>query len=155
MAYVSLYEVLPELAMKETRTITVFPQYKRLPPGNYGLVEMYCADQDCDCRRVFLTVISDRLKKPVAVIAFGWESKDFYAKWFGADESSLFWDPNMLDELKGPCLNTCSPQSQYAQEVLRLVTRDALEDRVYVERLKRHYKAFKRKIEETPYEEDI
>ena len=155
MAYVQLYDLLPELAVKETRTITVFPIYKRLPPGEYGLVEMYCTDHDCDCRRVFLSVIWSKTQKPVAVIAFGWESREFYEKWFGADKSSLFYDPQMPDRLKGPCLNMASPQSQYADEVLRLVAGQTLKDKAYVDRLKRHYALFKKKLEETPYDEDF
>ena len=149
MAYVSLYELLPELAIKETRTITVFPMYKRLPPGDYGLVEMYCADHDCDCRRVLFSVISSNTQKPVAVIAYGWESDDFYARWYNRGKPGPI-EPETLADLKGPCLNWMSPQSQYANEVLRVVAGDTLRDKAYVDRLKRHYALFKKKLEESP-----
>ena len=78
MAYVQLYELLPDVARQETRTITAFePNEFGVPPGEYGLVEMYCDDEDCDCQRVFLTIVSSITKKPVAVITFGWESQQF------------------------------------------------------------------------------
>ncbi len=31
-----------------------------LPPGEYGFFEWYCTEDDCDCRRVLLQVISAR-----------------------------------------------------------------------------------------------
>ena len=153
MDYISLDQVLPELA-EEIYVITASRGNGGLPSGDYGLVEMYCRDPDCDCRRVFLSVVSSRLKKSIAVIVFGWESKNFYAEWFGADESYLRRDPDLLDRLKGPCLNSCSPQSKYAAEALRAVSETALKDRAYIEVLKRHYKLFKRKVKETPYNVD-
>jgi hypothetical protein len=82
MAYAPLYELLPEVADRETRSITVKQgNHFSLPVGEYGLVEMYCNDEDCDCRRVIIMVIKRDVKKPVAYISYGWESLDFYATW--------------------------------------------------------------------------
>ena len=83
MAYIPLYELLPEVAMKETRTITVARQnHFSLPEGDYGMVEMFCNDEDCDCRRVIIMVTYSHALKPVAYISYGWESQDYYASWY-------------------------------------------------------------------------
>ena len=82
MPYAFFHEHFPEIAERETRTITILEQSPSLlPPGDYSLVEMYCDDHKCDCRRVFFYVVSPTKKEPVAVIAYGWERRKFYAKW--------------------------------------------------------------------------
>lgn len=143
MFFSQLYEYLPELANKETRTITLPKSYNGIPAAEYALIEMYCNKKKCDCRRVFLYVVSSLTKEPVAVIAFGWESEDFYAKWMGFVKPLNQQDLSDVKELKGPCLNRLSPQSKYAPEILKLVEECVLNDEMYVKRLKRHYKLFK------------
>ena len=152
MSYAMLYELFPELAMKETRTITLLPGNNcNLPPGNYGLVEMYCNDKGCDCRRVFLNVMSSVIKNSVAVIAYGWESMDYYAEWFcrkRVDVTKLSeLDLQSVLSLKGPCLNIMSPQSRLAPAILKLVADLVLSDESYVNRLKCHYKLFRAKVD--------
>ena len=154
MAYVQLYELLPDVAMKETRTITAFePNAFNVPPGEYGLVEMYCNDEACDCQRVFLAVISSVTQKPVAVITFGWESRQFYSKWFNRGENIAFSAMNPLDQeavnyMYGIHLSEADCQSPIAQAILRMVTDQALNDKAYVDRLKQHYKLFREKVDE-------
>ncbi|MBO9609966.1 MAG: hypothetical protein J7639_28675, partial [Paenibacillaceae bacterium] len=139
MHYAPLFEYLPDLAEKETRTIMFLKNdSSHIPPGNYGLVEYYCVEPDCDCRRVMLHVVSEREREIVAVINFGWESRQFYEKWFGSKDKS--W----IDDLKGPVLNMSFAQASYARELL-MATKDlALSDLAYVNRLKQHYEQFKR-----------
>lgn len=107
-----------------------------LPIDTYGLVDAYCDELDCDCRRVFLHVVSKNQKKILATIAFGWESKRYYAKWLGHNH------PNMIKDLKGPVLNLASAQSRLAPALLKQI-QVVLQDKSYIERLKRHYKLFK------------
>jgi len=140
MMYVPFHEYFPEIAKKETRCIIAFNDPK-LPSGEYGLVEHFCNDSRCDCRRVFFNVMSLISKKPLAVIAYGWESKKFYVKWMGMN------DPRIIKDLKGPCLNSASPQSKLAPILLEYV-KDVLKDDMYVSRIKRHYKMFKEKIKQ-------
>ena len=81
MPYACFHEYFPEIAERETRTITILEQSSsKLPPGEYSLIEMYCNERKCDCRRVFFYVISLPKKDVEAVIAYGWESRKFYAK---------------------------------------------------------------------------
>jgi hypothetical protein len=135
MLFAPFYELLEEVAEKETRTIIIFNN-KKVPDGEYGLMEFYCNDPDCDCRRVFLNVFSLREKETLAVIAYGWEGKKFYAQWLGNS------DPKLIKEMQGPALNASSPQSKFAPALLEVV-RDVLLDKQYVSRLIRHYRMFK------------
>ena len=155
MPFTALYEHLPELAMRETRTITIVSDINSLPQGSYMLVEMYCDEPNCDCRRVIFTVKASFSKQPVAIIAYGWEDKDFYARWYHHDKDGSQGvsydklsktDKRDIDELKGPCLNLFSRQSKYASDILNLFAENILKDELYVERLKRHYTVFKRKV---------
>jgi hypothetical protein len=137
MFYQPFPELFPEIAEKETRVLVILKNHPELPADEYALIESYCNEPGCDCRRVFLNVASKRRQKIEAVITFGWESKKFYAKWLGFD------DPGVLKELKGPALNSTSPQSELAPALLRQIATYVLQDKNYVERLKRHYHMFK------------
>lgn len=142
MPYALFHSRFPEIAERETRTITVLRDTARgLPAGQYGLLEMYCDEPGCDCRRVFFSVVSPPKSEPVAVIAYGWESPEFYARWMGDD------DLLMMEQLCGPALNLSSPQSKLAPAILEIVTNTVLRDPAYIERLKKHYRMFRSKID--------
>jgi len=104
MPYIPFYEKFPEIAEKETRVITAIND-PELHHGDYGLLESYCDEAGCDCRRVFFNVYSERRNELVAVIAYGWEDSKFYADLFGGN------DPKIIEELNGPILNSSSFQS--------------------------------------------
>jgi len=148
MPYAPFHERFPELAEEETRTLIIFND-PVLPSDEYGLIEMYCDEPGCDCRRVMFNVASWRTGKTLAVIAYGWESKAFYRKWYRYDEPE-----NIIKELQGPVLNSMSPQSKLAPALLEKVTRFALQDQKYVNRLKRHYQMFRDAIEQEENEEN-
>ena len=140
MPYAPFYELFPEIAAKETRTLTVF-NLPDLPPGEYGFIEAYCNEIDCDCRRVFFNVLEAQTGEIKAVIAYGWESKGFYIRWLGYN------DPAVIKELQGPVLNSASRQSQLAPALLKQM-KYILADDNYIERLKRHYKMYKAAIDQ-------
>jgi len=140
MAYTPFYEKFSEIAKKETRSIIAIGDLE-LPAGNYALIEAYCDEVGCDCRRVFFNVFSEKRNEIVAVIAYGWENSKFYADWFGDD------DPMIIKELKGPILNVASHQSELAPILLDKVRKYVLMDMHYIERIKRHYRMFKDVIE--------
>lgn len=146
MPYESFYARFPEIAARETRTITIM-NHARIPTGNYGLIEMYCNEPACDCRRVFFDLYDSERGRSMAIIAYGWESEKFYAKWFGEG------DPETIRDLQGPVLNFGSPQSKYAPAFLALIE-GILEDREYVSRLKRHYRIFKDAINQGETQEN-
>ncbi|RZN38559.1 MAG: hypothetical protein EF813_04785 [Methanosarcinales archaeon] len=140
MPYTPFHEKFLEIAEKETRAITAIND-PELPRGTYSLLESYCDEVGCDCRRVFFHVYSEGRNEIVAVIAYGWEDSRFYADWFGRD------NPEVIEELKGPILNSASSQSELAPVLLNMVKGFVLKDISYVERIKRHYRMFKDLIE--------
>ena len=80
----------------------------------------------------------------MAVIAYGWEKKQFYVDWFGDN------DPQMISELKGPALNMASPQSKYAPAFLQFFKEVLLKDKAYIKRIVRHYEMFRDYVEKNP-----
>jgi len=142
MPYASFHDYFPDIAEQETRTITVLENSPwHLPPAHYSLLEMYCDEPDCDCRRVFFYVVSSLTNHAAAVIAYGWESLEFYAEWMGDD------DPEIINSLKGPVLNSMSPQSKIAPILLDLIQEVVLNDQIYIQRLKTHYWIFRHHID--------
>ncbi len=77
----------------------------------------------------------------MAVVAYGWESTEFYAEWLGDD------NPEIIEELKGPALNLASPQSKLAPAILDLINQLVLNDENYIQRIKSHYRLFRHRID--------
>jgi len=121
----SFFARLPEIAQADTRCLII--------PGNdntgrtYGFVESYCDDKDCDCRRVFINVISVKSSEILATISYGWESKEDYNEWFGGMECSI------LEDFARPNLAPGLQQSKYAADFLRLF-KVIIKDEKYVDR---------------------
>jgi hypothetical protein len=142
MPYALFHSLFPEVAERETRTVTVVHRlHFNLPPARYAFLEMFCDERGCDCRRVLFSVLSSLHKDVQAVIAWGWEEKEFYVKWLGDN------DPIVIEELKGPALNLASPQANLAPALLDLFREVLLQDTPYLERVKRHYAMFREKID--------
>ena len=132
--------LFPRLAMAETRSFAVSESFD-LPTGNFALIESFCADRGCDCRRVIFSVLRQDPPGVVAVINFGWESSGFYAPnhdWATEAEAALMATAT-LEPLK--------EQSPFADRLLEIVRDQILSDRVYVERIARHYRMFKARID--------
>jgi hypothetical protein len=128
------YSRFPDLAAKETRTVTVRGD-DDLPDGEYGFIEFYCDEPACDCRRVVVNVMTPHTGSTVwATISFGWGSLQYYQDRLGYIEDAAV--------AKGPSLDPLNPQTEYAPALLRLF-RFVLTDDAYVERLKSHYHLLK------------
>jgi hypothetical protein len=142
MPYSLFHSRFPDVAERETRTVIVIDSSDfNLPPARYSFLEMFCDEPGCDCRRVFFSVVSSLQKDIQAVIAWGWEDREFYVTWMGDD------DPRIINDLTGPALNLASPQSNIAPALLDLFSKVLLKDTAYVERIKRHYVMFRQKID--------
>lgn len=142
MPYSSFHSRFPEVAERETRTITVIdPSNFNVPAAHYSFIEMFCDEPGCDCRRVFFSVVSSLQNDIKAVIVWGWEKKGFYVKWMGDS------DPHVIKNLMGPVLNLSSPQSKLAPALLKLFREVLLTDNAYVQRVKRHYHMFRETVE--------
>ena len=159
MFFASLFDYLPELAAEGTSSISVYPGNRyNIPPGDYAFFEMYCNEKDCDCRRVFLNVVSRAAEDVAAVISYGWESKEFYAKWYLGEQTDAakLDDDDMRDvaSMKGPCLVTSSQQSEYAPAIMQMTADLLLSEKSFVDKLKRHYKLFKAELDGKTLKED-
>lgn len=141
MPFIPFYTKFPDIAEQETRSL-IMRGDPELPDDTYALIELYCDEENCDCRRVFFNVYSENTKKLLAVVAYGWEKRQHYIDWIRND------NPDIIDALVGPCLNSGSPQSEFAQALLKKVNFILKNDVPYVQRLKRHYKIFRKAIDE-------
>jgi hypothetical protein len=63
MYYGPFLERFPEVAAQETRVITA-QGHALLPDGEYGLVEFFCTEPGCDCRRVMFSIYQPGKKSP-------------------------------------------------------------------------------------------
>ena len=142
MPFAAFHDYFPEVAHRETRSITIPPGSNLgLPPGDYGFLEMYCDEPGCDCRRVLFYVMARNRMGVQAIIGWGWEDVDFYARWIRHGEKSA------AGKMKGPALNPGSPATELAPALLELVRNVLLKDPAYVERIKRHYAMFRERID--------
>ena len=124
MSYAPFHKYFPDLGARETRAITFLDsRFAPIPAGEYGLLEMFCDEVDCDCQRVMFSVASTSEQRIVAVVAYGWESRAFYAKWYGRK------DDRTIDEMQGPVLNMASWQASYAPAFLNLIRELIRKDR--------------------------
>lgn len=141
MPYAPFHLSFPDIADTETRMI-ITKGNPELPDDTYLLSEAYCDEEDCDCRRVFFNVISEKDNEVGAVLTYGWETKQYYRDWMGSD------DPSAIDGLKGIGLNLSNKQADWALALSKLVDQILKTDRAYLNRIKRHYRMFRAKIDE-------
>ena len=134
----------PLLAKDEQRIVTALYRNKyKLPPGDYTMLEMYCID--CDCRRVYFHVDSSVHRKTVAVIEFGWESLDYYAGFITDGRVRDFFKLTREEQISAVNMKTARLSKKHepteiAKNILKMISEEALKDKKYIKRLKRHYK---------------
>lgn len=129
------HTLCPKEAKTETRCI-INLNNPLFPKGKYFLLESYCNDKNCECRKVMISIVSkDRI---FATIGFGWENLKFYEKWIK--------DKEIAAKMKGISLELGGMQSEYAKVLLDVLSQDMKRDVAYVNRLKRHYKLFKKRL---------
>jgi hypothetical protein len=126
---VPFHLLFPEIAERETRNLTLLGRHGARP-RTYGLLEAYCPDPTCDCRRVMINVVDvDHLDDGyLAAISFG----------FDRDA-----------DLAGPFLDPINAQSPFADMLLEHVA-VVLSDPMYAARLERHYGLVKATAAPTP-----
>ncbi len=131
----------PELGASETRSLTVRGR-DDLPDGDYGFIELYCNEPNCDCRRVMIVVLRPETGwKFWAAINYGWESVEFYQKWARAPAEDC-------SEWQGPILDPMVEQTPYASVLLDLFNKFLLQSPDYVQRLRKHYQLFRSVVED-------
>jgi hypothetical protein len=134
----SFAQQFPDLDWEEPfqMMLDVFPEID----GIYDLVDFYCLDADCDCRKVFVFVM-DSSQKQVATIAYGWEDAKFYR--------ALGTDREVAQALSSKgCLVPMVGQSKHAQYFLKGFS-CMVRDQELIDRFKNRYHLFKTKCTRT------
>jgi len=135
MEMVPLYSKFPKIAQAETRAITLLENPHGLEKGEYGFIELFCTDKTCDCRRVMVQVYGPG-GKFYATLSYGWENLDFYTAW-------MFGDDRVSHEMVGAQLYSLAPQTKDSELFLNYF-KELLEDKTYADRIKQHYRLFKK-----------
>lgn len=121
------HDHFPEVAEKETRSVTLLGEQNGLPPGEYAFLEFYCVDPECDCRNVMFNVIN-RKGEHLATLNHCLDADGF--KDIG--EKQTFLDP----------LNR---QSRYSKALLKLFLTRAI-DADYASRLENHHRMMREMV---------
>ena len=143
VSYQAFEDLFPEIGRDERRHLKIIEENEyALPIGTYRFIEMFCREPGCDCRRVMFYITSTRPREVEAVIGYGWEGREFYAKLNGSD------DPSDIAQLQGPVLNIPHTWSELAPALLAIFIDLILPDRAYIERVKEHYRMFRARSNE-------
>jgi hypothetical protein len=119
--------------------------------GGYVLMEWYCSDTTCDCRRVILRILKmngpewDPAQPPEATLTYGWGTRTHCQNWLGGgvSEQELDWHLTLN-------LEPISPQSPHAEHWLTLVKEIFANDPAYVDRLGKHYRLMRSALQGKP-----
>jgi len=136
-AFVPFYTYFPEIVDKETKVVQILRSGINTPPvGEYAIVESFCDDRKCDCRKAMLNVIAiNQPGKILATIGFGWESISFYAAWAGGDQE-------LAKQMVGTYLEPLCIQSKYSEYFCNIIA-DMVKDESFKSRILRHYQLFR------------
>ena len=131
MAMQPFGKLFPRLGKDECRVLWLLeaPGESDIPADGYALLEYYCDERKCDCRRVMLNIVRESSGQSVGMISFG-----------------LYPDAAPV----GPFLDPLHPSARFAHLILEMVEDLVLSDTQYVARLRRHYQMFKAKISGRP-----
>jgi hypothetical protein len=126
----SFHKLFPERAEAETRTVTVLPREdgstdSGIPAGEYGLLEAYCVEPGCDCRRVMINVIGRSQQRHLVTINHSFEPPP---------PDDVIDEQTFLDPL--------NPQCSWSGQFLKLFLNVVL-TADYSARLERHYRMVK------------
>ena len=119
----------------DTGKVVLAQETYGLPAGSYFLIESYCIDKKCDCRKVMINVLAYGDMPNVSdTIGFGWEGIEFYRKWMGGDPQGC--------KLAGIFMEPGSARTNRSEQYFELVS-NALRNPNYVNLIKKHYQSFK------------
>jgi hypothetical protein len=137
-------ERCPDVAASEMVILRIVESGLSLPPGEYAFYEWFCTDDNCDCRRALLQVLSPQHQRGIlATINYGWESAEFYTRWMHGDEEAG-------RDITSACLDPLNPQSDLADALLDGFRNYVRLDSTFPEQLRRHYELFKSTLPPAP-----
>ena len=130
MGLIGFHLLFPDEAENECRTVIPVGRAD-LPDRTFAFLEAYCADPECDCRRVMLNVIDAETHNQVATLNYAFEPPKSPFE----DEGQIFLDP-------------LNPQTAISPAFLELTADMMTRDRGYHERLVRHYTMWKSAVDD-------
>lgn len=141
-AFLSFMDYFPELFDRETRKIMLIQDTFGLLQGSYVLLENYCSDNDCDCRKVMINVVSmdNNIPMILGTVGFGWENVQHYTHWLDGDTDTA-------SKMVGAYLERGGIQTEYSQGCLEMV-KNSLRDEKYIDLIKKHYVSFKKLLKD-------
>lgn len=125
--YEPFYRIFPDSRQPAT-TLVLNRKTGAIPKGSYALVEYYCT-VPCDCRRVTLVAVNEKLKEK-AVIHLGFDQEG---------------------PMAGPYLDASSRQAPYAPELLKFCVDLLNSDHLWLARMYRRYGAVRQMVDGKPY----
>jgi hypothetical protein len=125
MTMMPFHVLFLDVAQDECRTLTPI-NHETLPQRTFLLMELYCVEPRCDCRRVMLNVMDTEAHTHVATINHAFEPP----KPPFDDEGQTFLDP-------------INPQSPMSEALLDVFEEMIANDASYQARLERHYAMWK------------
>lgn len=136
MEFIPFYQSHDAIAARETRSVTLPEENEwNIPPGTYGLIDSYCIDDACDCRKAMIAIVEDSSQRVVATIGYGWESAAFYTAW-------MLGDNERGARMSGSYLELAQ-QSSHSNAWLAMWKDMIASDGEYRKRICRHYRLFK------------
>lgn len=128
-----------EESQKEIMTLVIKENKFGVQLGIYPVLENYCIEKECDCRKAMLNIYNLKNSQIMATIGYGWEDQGYYIKWYGADDS-------FIKEIVGSYLEPGGIQSEQADIFLELWRDLILKNHEYRDQIRRHYNLFKEGI---------
>jgi hypothetical protein len=127
---IGFHLLFPSEAANECRTVIPTGRFD-LPHRTFVWMEAYCADPQCDCRRVMLNIVDAETHDHVATINYAFEPPEPPFD----DEGQMFLDP-------------LNPQSAMSPAFLEVTAEMLARDRGYHDRLVRHYTMWKTVVDD-------
>jgi hypothetical protein len=137
MSMMPFHALFPEVAKNECRTVTPI-NHESLPSRPFLLMELYCAEPRCDCRRVLLNVVDTGTNRQVATINHAFEPPRPPFE----DEGQTYLDP-------------LNPQSSMSDALLALFEEMIATDAGYQARLERHYSMWKGVVDDPSHPDQV
>lgn len=129
------HQVVPRDWEQDALILTVNKAIVGVKAGKYMCAEMYCTDEDCDCRRAMIKVL-DEDGNLHATLSYAWEDYSFYRGWFGRDDISI-------RNICGVTLYDFQPQGPAADHFCKMYQQTLDEQPELSELVKKHYFRFK------------
>ena len=134
-----------DIAVKETRVMSLLQPLEGVPPGAYAFIELFCNDKGCDCRKTMIQIVPDGSLTPVyATLQFGWEKPQYYMKWSSMPRE---YSRKMAKDITGVCLDPMEKPTPMKKGLLQLFRKVIADDPEYVKRIARHYEMVKEAVD--------